>query len=220
MGRKSLEEQRKKEIITAFYKVSRKIGLGSASIAKTASEMNTHPSLIMHYFKTKEALVYGLVEFILNKYLLVFKDADIYRPPKEALYAVLDNIFSRKWNKLFDDGVSYGCYSLTFKDKHLRQSYKRLLDTLRERLTELIIACNRLGELQVSCPERVADFIFVLIDGAYYYLSLCEDKEEYARKIQAYKLMALQMLTENKLTMDGFIVPPVQNKEMKGKMTG
>ena len=73
MGRKSLKGPRQKEIIKAFYKVAKKEGLENASIAKTAELININPSLVVHYFKSKDYLVYGLIEYILDKYLLIYK---------------------------------------------------------------------------------------------------------------------------------------------------
>lgn len=195
MGRKNLKEPRQKEIIQAFYKLAKKEGLENASIAKTAELINVNPSLIMHYFKSKDYLVYGLIEFILDKYLLIYnlnnkKDNN----PKTVLFKTIDNIFSKKWNVLFDDGVSYSCYSLTFRNKIIRQKYKILLDTLRESLEELITACNNAKLLSVKKPSATADLIFVLVDGAYYYLSLVDDKNEYIKKLSQYKRQALNLL--------------------------
>jgi len=195
MGRKNLKEPRQKEIIKAFYKLSKKEGLENASIAKTAELINVNPSLIMHYFKTKDYLVYGLIEFILDKYLLIYKLDNISSSsPKIVLNKIMDNIFSKKWNTLFDDGVSYSCYSLTFRNKIIRQKYKILLDTLRKSLEDSIIACNRAKLLSVKNPSATADLIFVLVDGAYYYLSLVDNKEEYEKKLSQYKKQALNLL--------------------------
>jgi hypothetical protein len=46
----------------------------------------------------------------------------------------------------------------------------------------------------VEDPALTADIIFVLVDGAYYYLSLVSDKEEYQRKLMQYKRQALAHL--------------------------
>jgi len=54
MGRKSLKETRQQEIIKVFYKVAKKEGYENTSIAKIAKVMDINPSLIMHYFETKE----------------------------------------------------------------------------------------------------------------------------------------------------------------------
>ena len=195
MGRKSLKDTRQKEIIKAFYKVAKKEGLENASIAKTAELININPSLVVHYFKSKDYLVYGLIEYILDKYLLIYKvPAEESTDPKTVLLQVIDNIFSSKWNTLFDDSVSYSCYSLAFRDKTIKDKYKVLLDTLRERLQQLIIDCNDMDILTVENPAHTADLIFVLVDGAYYYLSLVTDKKEYQQKLMQYKKQAISLL--------------------------
>lgn len=195
MGRKSIKASRQKEIIEAFYKVAKKEGLENASIAKTAALIDINPSLVIHYFNTKESLVYGLIEYILDKYLLIFKTPSGYREePQKRLLFIIDNIFSHKWNILFDDSVAYSCYSLVFRDKKVKEKYKVLLDTLRHNLKEIIEECNELGVLSVKNPALAADIIFVIVDGAYYYLSLVKNKTEYQEKLANYKQQALLQL--------------------------
>lgn len=195
MGRKSLKGARQKEIIKAFYKVAKKEGLENASIAKAAELIDINPSLVVHYFKSKDHLVYGLIEYILDKWLLIYKvTAEDAEDPKSTLLKVIDNIFSSKWNTLFDDSVSYSCYALAFRDKTIKSKYKELLDTLRQRLQELITECNNRKVLHVKDPALTADLIFVMVDGAYYYLSLVGDKKEYQEKLERYKKQALLLL--------------------------
>lgn len=195
MGRRSIKESRQKEIIEAFYKLAIKEGLENASIAKTAAIININPSLVIHYFKTREHLIYGLIEYILDRYLLIYKTPAEYNDdPKNRLLKIIDNVFSQKWNTLFDDSVSYSCYSLAFRDKIVKEKYKLLLDALRDNLKQIIIECNKLGVLAVKDPALVADTIFVMVDGAYYYLSLVSNKAEYKQKLEQYKQLALQQL--------------------------
>ena len=195
MGRKSLKAPRQRQIIQAFYKLAKKEGLENASIAKTAAMIDINPSLVMHYFETRESLIYGLIEYILDKYLLIYRLPEEYQGnPKRSLLKVIDNIFSRRWNILFDDSVSYSCYSLAFRNKTIKEKYKKLLDTLRQNLEQLIIECKQKAILSVKDPARTADIIFVLVDGAYYYLCLVTDKEEYQRKLVQYKSQAKAQL--------------------------
>ncbi|WP_025764380.1 TetR family transcriptional regulator [Dyadobacter tibetensis] len=195
MGRKSLKEDRQKEIIKVFYKLAKKEGIENTSIAKIAKEMDINPSLIIHYFQTREDLTYGLIDFILDKYLLIYKvTSKKMESPREVLLEMIDNLFSKKWNTLFDDGLFYSCYSLTFRNKRVRSMYKSMLDRLREELSLQIGICQKAGLLEFDDPEVVADRMFVLVDGAYYYLSLVDNKEEYERKVKAYKQQALSML--------------------------
>lgn len=195
MGRKSLKESRQREIIKAFYKLARKEGLENASIAKAAALLDVNPSLVMHYFETKESIIYGLIEYILDKYLLIYQLPEEYKGnPRKSLLKVIDNVFSQKWNVLFDDSVSYSCYALAFRNKTIKEKYKKLLDTLRQNLATLIAECKEQGILDVKDPNLTADIIFVLVDGAYYYLCLVTDKKEYERKLAQYKKQALAQL--------------------------
>jgi hypothetical protein len=140
-------------------------------------------------------MVYGLIEYILDKYLLIYKlPAEYSTDPRKALLKVIDNIFSTKWNALFDDSVSYSCYALAFRDKTIKEKYKTLLDTLRQNLQQLIVDCKKQGILSVKDPALTADLIFVLVDGAYYYLCLVNDKEEYQQKLELYKKQAISLL--------------------------
>ena len=204
MGRKSLRETRQLEIVKVFYKVARKEGLENTSIAKIAKVMDINPSLIIHYFQTKEELTYALVDYILEKYLVIYRVGhDGKTPLHEALIQVIDDLFSKKWNKLFDDGLFYSCYALTFRERKVKEMYKNLTDSLRERLAALIERCKAAGVIHVDDPRRTADLIFALVDGAYFYLSLAGDKNTFARKITEYKEEALGLLGIRDTTLFG-----------------
>jgi AcrR family transcriptional regulator len=195
MGRKSLKETRQKEIIKVFYKLAKRDGLENTSIAKIAKEMDINPSLVIHYFQTREDLTFGLIDFILDKYRLIYRLNDKKATDsRTVLLEIIDNIFSKKWNTLFDDGLFYSCYSMTFREPKIKGMYKKLLDSLRSILTDYIVKCKQDGYLEVEDAEEIADSIFVLVDGAYFYLSMVDDKDEYDRKLKRYKAQALDML--------------------------
>lgn len=195
MGRRSLKDARQKEIIEVFYQIATKEGLENASLAKIAEMAGMNPSLIIHYFKSREQLVNGLIEFILDRYLGIFNvPVSATSTPKTTLLKIIDNVFSRKWNILFDDSVSYSCYALALRDDVLASRYKQLLDTLRKNMEQYIKACKKEGLLQVANPTVTADLIFVLVDGAYYYLSLVKDEKEYEAGLRRYKKQAIALL--------------------------
>lgn len=195
MGRKSLKEVRQLEIVKVFYKVAKKEGLENTSIAKIAKVMAINPSLIIHYFRTKEELTYALIDYLLEKYLSIYqvgKDTPI--PLRDALISVIDDLFSRKWNKLFDDGLFYSCYALAFRERRIKSMYHRITETLREHLTDLIERCRQAGVIGVTDARFTADLIFALVDGAYFYLSLSSNTQTFNAKIVGYKAEALRLL--------------------------
>lgn len=131
----------------------------------------------------------------MDKYQLIYKVRS--KKPKDskaALLEIINNIFSKKWNALFDDGLFYSCYSLTFREKKIRDMYKKLLDSLRTILSSHIELCRSEGLLNVDQSDATADNIFILVDGAYFYLSLVSDKREFDEKLKKYKQQAIDML--------------------------
>ncbi|AHF14728.1 TetR family transcriptional regulator [Niabella soli] len=194
MGRKSLKEPRQKEIIKAFYKVAKKEGLEETSIAKIAEVMKINPSLIVHYFKNKQELVYALIAYILDKYLLIYNVENIDVPTLTDLKKVIDNLFSKQWNSLFDDGLFYSCYALTFRDKKVKQMYHTIGSTLRSRLAVFLASCKHEKILSMKNIEEVADKLFVLVDGSYFYVSLVSDKKEYEKIVDRHKAAAYDLL--------------------------
>lgn len=195
MGRKSLKEKRQLEIIKVFYKVAKKEGLENTSIAKIAKVMDVNPSLIIHYFDSKEELTYALIDFLLDKYLTIYKaEAKNSTQLHRKITTLIEDIFSKKWNKLFDDGLFYSCYALTFREKKVKAMYSDITEALRNHLAQLIHACNDTGALKIEKPRDVADLIFALVDGAYFYLSVSTPQKDFDSRINLYKAEAYRLL--------------------------
>lgn len=194
MGRKSLAHLRQKEIVKAFYKVAKKEGLENASIAKVAFEMDVNPSLVIHYFKSKQELIHGLIEFTLEQYRQIYKPENGVADPKMKLKKTILSLFSRKWDKLFDDGVFYSCFSLIFRDKKMKKHFSALHDHLRLLLADTLQEAKDDGVINVEDVEKTAEFIFVLIEGAYYYLSMVPNRTEYEMRIKHYQQYVFQLL--------------------------
>ncbi|AMQ00267.1 Regulatory protein TetR [Pedobacter cryoconitis] len=192
MGRKSIKEVRQLEIIKAFYKLAKKEGYENSSIAKIANEMGVNPTLIIHYFKTKESLTYALLDYILDRYLLIYSIKE--KGMLSDLHKIIEALFSKKWNLLFDDGLFYAFYALAFRNKKIKAKYKIILDSLRKTLTSIIERCNEQGLINVADPKVAADMIFVLVDGSYFYLSLEDDKTIYSEKLSFYKNKSYEIL--------------------------
>lgn len=197
VGRKSIKETRQKEIVEAFYQVAQKEGLENASIAKIAKVLAINPSLIIHYFNSRDDLIFGLIEYILSKYRHIYNFENGTKSTKKRLVGIIDNLFSHQWGNLIDDGVFYSCYALIFRSEKIRDKYKKLHDVLHEWLAEHLIAANEEGVIAVENPRETANLIFVIIDGAYYYLGMVDDEKEYTRIINRYKKVALNLLGLN-----------------------
>lgn len=195
MGRKSLKTHRQKEIVQAFYEVAKREGLENASIAKVAKQMDVNPSLIIHYFSSKSQLIFGLINYILDSYKYIYAPEDTLLGSREILIQVVDNLFSREWNSLFDDGVFYSSFSLVFRDEKIKAAFKELHVHLRVLLAELINKAHADGHLEIENAAKTSDLIFVIVEGAYYYLSLYDNDEVYRQKLKEYKETAFEILS-------------------------
>ena len=212
MGRKSIKEERRQEIIKVFYKIAKKEGYENTSIAKIAKVMDINPSLIIHYFETKEQLSHALIDHILDRYLLIYMINHKGGVMLSDLQRTVEMLFSKKWNLLFDDGLFYTFYALSFRDKRIKVKYKKILDELRLALASMIEECNKKGLITVADPVNTADLIFVLVDGAYFYLSLETDRQAYNERLTFYKEKTYQILGISHLILQ----PNTSTSELTG----
>ena len=81
----------------------------NVSIAKIGKHLGMPPSLIMHYFPNKRLLVLGLIAHILHQYQLIYKPIITKFEKDHKVYPdlLVNRLFSREWNLLFDDGVFF-----------------------------------------------------------------------------------------------------------------
>ena len=196
MGRKNISEQRRKEIIIAFYEVSRQLGLENASIAKLAQHMDISKGLVLHYFENREELLIGLNEYILEQHLNVMISEDIgVMNTKEHLVLFIENLFTRAWNSYFDDGVFYSCYALIYRVPEFKNSFKSYLLELHQVLYQRLLEAKSYGVINNTNLKEVTEVIFALIDGAYYYLGMFEESEaRYKKQVAIYTKYSLEFL--------------------------
>ncbi|EAZ81852.1 TetR/AcrR family transcriptional regulator [Algoriphagus machipongonensis] len=184
---------RKKEIIQGFYDLAKINGIENTSIAKIGKHLEMPPSLIMHYFPTRDILISNLISFILERLLRIY--TPIIQELRVQNYTdpvtFVERLFSRDWNLLIDDGVFYSCFSLIFRNDTIKKEYRNLHLKLREQLKDILDQDEKLKEKDT---ELLAEQIFVVVEGAYYYLSMIDEKELYDQKVEIFKNQVYQLL--------------------------
>lgn len=195
MALTKITEIRKQEILNAFYQTACEEGLESTSLAKIAKVLDVQPSLIVHYFKSKEDLLLALIDFCLDKYFLIFEN-EFSKPglPDKKIHDLINRLFSKEWNQLFDDGLFYSCYALTFRSEIIREKFRILHERLRKRFSELIKDFLADKPDNQGNPELLSHQIFTLIDGAYYYINMQDSKEEQESHLQLARSLAYRVL--------------------------
>lgn len=184
---------RKREIVEGFYSLSIVNGLENTSIAKIGKHLDMPPSLIMHYFPTKEILISNLIDYILEKYLEIYQPIirELEQNESADPSLIVETLFSRNWNLLFDDGVFYSCYALIFRNDKIKKEYRILHEKLRESLKEIL---DKNKEMEGKDTAVLAEQIFVVVEGAYYYLSMFDDEAAYSQKVSYFKNQVYDLL--------------------------
>ena len=119
---------RKPEILENYYQVLLEEGFEGTSIGKIAKRMHIHPSLIIHYFKTKENMTIELVDLLIEKYEAPeFLQFDHIENLEQRFQALMDTVFSFEWSRTIDPGLHFGFYYLSFRNPKIRQAYEAAL---------------------------------------------------------------------------------------------
>ncbi|HEY5002886.1 MAG TPA: TetR/AcrR family transcriptional regulator [Ktedonobacteraceae bacterium] len=87
-GKKESEEQRREQIVRAAFAVATRERLNQLTIRQVAAEAGLSTGLIFFHFKSKDALLVALLEWLLDQ-LFEFWEAPGEMSPKERLLALV-----------------------------------------------------------------------------------------------------------------------------------
>jgi len=170
MGRRGKAEVRRRQILSHFYDVIIDEGFEGASIAKIAKRMDVNPSLLIHYFSTKDTMVLGLIEYIVSTYSShILPDFSEVADPAERWDDVLDVVSRIQWDRFINTTVFYSAYTLSLRNPEIKRQFVELYSEVREKLESEIEHARDAGILQVSDPHRGAELMLMLMEGANYY---------------------------------------------------
>lgn len=196
MGRKNLTDKRRKEIVIAFYEVSKNIGLENVSIANLANHMGISKGLVMHYYENKEHILEALNIYILEAYVSFINDSTPDEiESDEVLKEFINKMFSRKWSEYVDDGVFYSLYALIYRNKKINDSFKSFINSLREVLKSKLLSAKKHNVIKNNNIDELNEIIFAMIDGGYFYLGTqMDDNTSYQQQSIIYIKHVLSLL--------------------------
>lgn len=190
---------RKKEILGHFRHVLDEEGVEGASMAKIASRMGIHPSLLVHYFKTKDDMLVELVDFILGKYeSLVKKRILAVSDPSKRLNAILDTIFDVDWIRIVSAREFNACYYLSLRNARVKERFRRMYNFFREYLTQEFSSYMKSGIIPKGDPEKHAEILILLVEGLSYYRNVSGGEKKYHELGTHLKGLVMDMLQQGK----------------------
>jgi AcrR family transcriptional regulator len=130
MKRAERSHRRRREMLEAYYQTLLDEGLQGASIAKIARRLDVPPSLLIHYFGTKEQMTIELVDYLLEAFHGTYGDTlAAIADPRQRLLAILDEFFSPEYHQLLDDRAFYACFYLSLTHPKVREAYAALYES-------------------------------------------------------------------------------------------
>jgi len=182
MGRKNLQTVRRTQILDACEELVLAEGLAAASPARVARQVGLDRTTLHHYFRTRSALLGGLVERIVDGYLAEVREVQAQRGSNADVAEILDFLLSPDFACPHYDRIVDEFSAASYEDAEVRKHLRRLFGTLEEFTLSLLLKA-----VPNAAPERVRETaytIYALIEGAYLLraLGFPEDRLRAARR--------------------------------------
>ena len=195
MRREEWARIRRREMLAAYYEVLLEEGLQGAPVAKIAKRIDAPPSLLIHYFGTKEQMTIELVDYQLERYqktqgALLESIAD----PLERLRAIVDHLFSVEYHQLLDDRAFYALFYVSLTHSTVRRALARVYQESLALIEKSLRECMDAGRVALHDPHELAVTLKALEEGYAVLIGGAADEEARAEIGGAFGKRALQLL--------------------------
>ncbi len=172
-------EVRKPDILMNFYRVILDEGIEGASIGKVAKRMDIHPSLIIHYFQTRENLIIALVDYIIRRAGEIYRELIVESgDPGRRLRNLVEIFFSEAWYGMSDLSGDFAILSMSGREPRIHARLKEMYDILKKLIIGEMAKIRDAGGAGVSDPKRAAEIIIAMYEGYRHFKHLYIDEED------------------------------------------
>ncbi len=195
MKRAERSQRRRREMLEAYYQTLLDEGLQGASVAKIARRLDVPPSLLIHYFGTKEQMTIELVDYLLEVFHETYgEQLAAIADPRARLLAVLDQFFSPEYHQLLDDRAFYACFYLSLTHPKVREAYAALYQASLELVEGAIRECMAEGVLPRDDAHELAMTVKAMEEGYAFLIGGGADEAVKATMGNVLKARALRLL--------------------------
>lgn len=192
--------ERRPAILDAFYATIRDEGLENASIAKVAGRAGIHPSLVIHYFGSKERMLMALVDRVMDTYDSLIRRLPDDTDPARRLARVLVTIWGPEWYTAVEFSVVYSFLAIARRNQDVAGRVDRLYRTFRRFVFRVIKDAAAAGAILTKDPEAATDGLLALSEGSHYFRHHFGTGEAAHRNAMLHA--ALQILDATQATRD------------------
>jgi len=168
MSRNKKSDIRKPEILKHLYQVLSKEGLRGTTLSKVAQHMGVNPSLIIHYFKTKDDMFTEMADSVFDGYEdHYFSEVVEKSAPLDSLEAIFDVMFDQDWDDT-DESVYWALFYLGYRNKKVRKRDTAFRTRIKKHIIEKYLELHKSEEPvaeQEPDPEAIAFSIMAMENG-------------------------------------------------------
>lgn len=195
MRREEWARIRRREMLAAYYAVLLDEGLQGASLAKIAKRVQAPPSLLIHYFGTKEQMTIELVDYLLERYHETYGALfESMTDPLARLRAIVDYLFSVEYHQLMDDRAFYALFYVSLTHPTVRRAFARVYEESLQLVESTLTDCMAAGQLPRDDPHELAVALKALEEGYAFLIGGGADEAAKAEIGSALRKRALQLL--------------------------
>jgi AcrR family transcriptional regulator len=170
------------------YQVIARKGLEGATLKQIGKEMGVSPSLLMHYFASKEELILALVDYMVERMDRTYHRAiKQTKSAKERLTLYIDKNFDFEIPQSVEDKVFYGSFYLALSDERIRARFRRMYEHDHQMIVGLIKDYMEETGIENLDPDLLAIQLISTIEGFYLYRVVHGDSPELNQAAAGYK---------------------------------
>jgi len=195
VGRKSKSTVRRREIVESCYQVIAKRGLEGATLKRIGREMGVSPSLLMHYFASKEEMILALVDYMVERMDRTYHRAiKQTKSAEERLTLYIDKNLDFEIPQSVEDKVFYGSFYLALSDERIRARFRRMYEHDHQMIVGLIKDYMEETGIENLDPDLLAIQLISTIEGFYLYRVVHGDSPELNQAAVGYKASLWSLL--------------------------
>lgn len=183
--RRKNPEERKTEILNTFYLLVIEEGFEGVSIGKIAKRMGINPSLIMHYFSTKDQMTVAMVDHAIEEYTSLVRNIRMdASDPYKRFHRLIEILWSDEWYEMTNISADFSFLSISFRNEAINARLKHLYSGFKRYLVREINGFVDAGVILCSNPVRAVEIIMTLIEGYRHFQHFITDDDA----VDAYRL--------------------------------
>ena len=167
MGRQSLVKQRRREILKAFHSIARSEGLKGANVRAVAQRAGVKPSIIYHFFESKQELIEQTVLFVAERHTLAYGALSEGAKERDALLQITAEYLFNEEMISDDSGLYYDLWGEGKRNKKIEKNFRNVYRTFRSGIVKTMKLLPAATEKTEKEYQDFAAVVVALFLGAY-----------------------------------------------------